>query len=204
MKLSRGVPSLLTVPILFVILGVAMLVPPAGVAQQNVGLTLQAPNAVAVQQFTDVVAVRELADGRTLLADRSENLLAIVDWDSGTTTPIGRVGDGPAEYRLLEDLFPLQGDSTLVVDPQSDRWLLLDGSRIVDIVTSGDPLNQLLSILSGGDSAGHLLGVRGYGRSGAYASVSTADSLLLLLADRGFGYENGGGGERIRHHAIYG
>ena len=84
--------------------------------------------------FSHITGVRELRDGRLLVADEKVFRLFVADWSSGQVLQVGRKGRGPAEYRGLLGLMPLAGDSTLVEDVGNERWLLLDGARIVATV----------------------------------------------------------------------
>src|SRR5688500_12239189 len=92
---------------------------------------LPAPNAKLDQEFTRIVAVRELADGRVLVSDAGERKLFLTDFTSGAASVIGQEGQGPEEYRSVGQLFALAGDSTLLVDQLGARWLLLHGAKIV-------------------------------------------------------------------------
>lgn len=77
--------------------------------------------------FSLIISVRELPDGRVLIADRKEKRLVVVSWSDGQTRLLGRVGRGPGEYRSLRQLLPLGSDSTLLVDTQQRRLLVIKG-----------------------------------------------------------------------------
>ena len=89
-----------------------------GVAQdgQVPRVTLSGPEASFAEPFSSIAGLRELADGRVLISDRLEVALRIVDLTKGSLEEIGHEGSGPGEYRMPDDLFPLPGDSTLLVD----------------------------------------------------------------------------------------
>ncbi|MEK7667933.1 MAG: hypothetical protein AAB409_04730 [Gemmatimonadota bacterium] len=176
------------------ILAAAVLALPATLAAQQADnaaaqarrIALRAPDAVAAVEFTRVTSVRELRDGSVLVANQPEGRLVLVQWGSAEAPVIGRAGDGPGEYRGVGWLYALAGDSTLFTDSYLDRWLLLDGPRIVATVVEQNTVNRLLRAqLSGADEFGHVLGVRGEVFPGrAPRTRDTADSLLLLLAGR--------------------
>ena len=58
-------------------------------------LTLDSPDRAFPQSFAIVQTVRELPDGRVLVADPLRRLLAIVDFDGGTMEPVGHEGTAP-------------------------------------------------------------------------------------------------------------
>ena len=158
----------------------------AGSGQQHRRMELPAADAVAEVGFTRVTSVRELGDGSVLVADHAEERLVLVQWRSGEVRIIGRVGNGPGEYRAVGWLYPLAGDSTLLTDSYSGRWLLLDGTRIAGTVSEQRPLNRLLPPqLFGADRMGQVLSV-----PEAVVPVRgpnarrKSDSLALILAER--------------------
>ncbi|MBT8398154.1 MAG: hypothetical protein KJN92_14375, partial [Gemmatimonadetes bacterium] len=54
--------------------------------------------------------------GRLLAADPLSQVLLRVDMGAGTADTLGGVGGGPGEYQQPDQVFPLPGDSTLLVD----------------------------------------------------------------------------------------
>ena len=170
-----------------VTIGVAALFfPGSGASQQGRPIVLRPVNAVSEEGFSKVSSVRELRDGSLLVADQGEQRLVRVTFDSNIVAVLGRIGDGPAEVRSAGWLYPLAGDSTLFTDSSMSRWFILEGSRIVETIAEHGTLNRLLlSELSGADEFGHVLGVRGSVFAGTGPRTrGTADSLVLLLADR--------------------
>lgn len=96
-----------------------------------VGVAQPGPAALAgVREFptpfTRIGSVRELRDGRVILADRREQSLMLLDWRSQGMQPIGRRGAGPREFELPDALVAVPGDSTWVWDAMNFRWLVLD------------------------------------------------------------------------------
>jgi hypothetical protein len=158
-------------------------------AQQPTGLALHPASAVfdvADDLFTAITSIRELSDGHVMVVDRSENRVALVNFARRRSTGVGRIGDGPGEYRQVGWLFALAGDSSLLTDAGSRRWLLLDGARVAQTVPSDQPLPRYLgSALAGADRSGRVLSIAPVSRvGGAPALRETADSLALLMAGR--------------------
>jgi hypothetical protein len=77
------------------------------------------------EDFGAIQTVRELADGRVLVADPLARSLYAVDMARGTRTVIGRQGQGPDEYMQPDAVWPLPGDSTLLVDLGNGRLVVL-------------------------------------------------------------------------------
>ena len=118
-------------------LGFALVVPwPQGAPTT---LRLGAPSAALDAEFVRIAGMRELADGRVLMADEAEKRLLVGDWKSRSVRPIGREGQGPGEYERPRNLFALAADSSLLVDALAGRWLLLAGDSIVETVPSSAP-----------------------------------------------------------------
>ncbi len=173
---------LLTTSVIF------LLVPARLSAQEAQVLFLPPADAVFSvpgKEFSGISSVRELADGRLLVADQSENRVRLVDWESLSSVSLFRTGDGPGEYRAVAWLYPLSGDSTLLTDRVSRRWYVLVGPRIVRTIAASEPLPGLLGpALNGSDDGGRVLGTRGQVYSTTLPpSHINADTLTLLLGD---------------------
>jgi hypothetical protein len=78
------------------------------------------------ESFGYVQSVRELSDGRLLVADPLGGLLVAVDLRTGAMEPVGREGGGPGEWRQPDAVFSLPGDSTLLIDLGNTRLSVLD------------------------------------------------------------------------------
>ena len=70
--------------------------------------------------------VRELPDGRVMVADPLGLILAILDMDSGEMEMLGREGPGPDEYRQPDAVHALPGGATLLVDLGNARLTVID------------------------------------------------------------------------------
>ncbi len=77
--------------------------------------------AALEQEFAVIQTVRELPDGRVLLADPLGQALVVLDMEAGTADTIGRVGEGPEEYRQPDAVWPLPGGGSLLVDLGNGR-----------------------------------------------------------------------------------
>lgn len=71
-------------------------------------------------------SVRELPDGRVMVADPLGLILAILDMDSGEMELLAREGAGPDEYRQPDAVHALPGGATLLVDLGNARLTVID------------------------------------------------------------------------------
>lgn len=155
---------------------------------QSVPLELKPATGASVFSFPSIRSVRELSDGRVLVASVSDPILAIVDLASGAVRQIGREGRGPGEYRDADRIHALGGDSSMVEDRRSRRWLYLDGDRFIATITTWRVGWQSPEI-AGIDRSGRLLELRAtrYGQS-TEAPVMlvrvNAESLAVLVHQR--------------------
>ena len=105
----------------------------APLAAQTVPVvSLSKPEAEFAEPFDQVTSVRELRDGRVIVADLLAKGVTLADFRSGSATAIGREGQGPGEYGFPTALVPLPGDTTLLVDPAQRRFLKIapDGKPV--------------------------------------------------------------------------
>ena len=86
---------------------------------------LTTPEAEFAESFDQILSLRELPGGRVLVTDLGPRTVVLANFTSGTVTPVGRSGQGPGEYQQPGDLIPARGDTTLVVDRASRRFLLI-------------------------------------------------------------------------------
>lgn len=125
-------------------------------------VTLGEPVAAWPEPFSLLAGLRELPDGRLLVSDGIEEFVAILDLESAEMRRIGRRGEGPGEYRTPDALFPLAGDSTLLVDLGNGRLTPIapDGSfgDPTPIARPPDPASggMLFLLPRGTDSQGRL------------------------------------------------
>lgn len=107
-----------------VALGVAVASP---LAAQGTPRTLPAPNATFEEPFSSVGVgtVRELSDGRLIVADARDKVVQRIDLRTGQAVAIGREGSGPAEFGMPLRVFGAPADTTLLFDPLNTRYLVI-------------------------------------------------------------------------------
>ncbi len=91
-------------------------------------IALDRPEAVWDEAFSLISTVRELPDGRLLVADPLGQVVMRLDLDAGVADTIGGVGEGPEEYRQPDAVWPLPGGRTLLVDLGNGRLTELDST----------------------------------------------------------------------------
>ena len=104
-------------------------------------------------------SVRELADGRLMVADPTEKRLEIIDFRTGNAVRLGRQGAGPGEWGLPLALSALGADTTLLYDPQNNRLLKIASSGAIADATIPLPAGRggfALGGARGSDSRGRL------------------------------------------------
>jgi hypothetical protein len=144
---------------------------------------LRPPVAALASEFSRVLSVRELLDGRVLVADAGDGRLVVARWGDGDIRSVGRIGQGPREFPRVRPLAPLADDSTLMVDVVSRRWTLLHADSVVRTVSPADAAYRL----SGGnvvgvDTLGHYLAL--VPRSQANESFGDSSWVLLIESAR--------------------
>ena len=95
--------------------------PSGGRGQLRVG----EPEVVFPEDFGAIQTVRELPDGEVVVADPLGKALYRLDMAAGIRTVVGREGQGPSEYLQPDAVWPLPGDSTLLVDLGNGRLAVL-------------------------------------------------------------------------------
>ncbi len=95
----------------------------AALPQQKIALTK--PDAEYAEPFTSIRGVRELANGKVLVADLQDKVVQVIDLVAGTAVKVGREGQGPEEYMLPMGLFGMPDGSVLLQDMGNRRFLPL-------------------------------------------------------------------------------
>ncbi len=155
-------------------------------AQQSISLSV----GTLGPEFKSVAAVRELADGRTLVIDSDERALFVVDWSTLQRRPVGRTGNGPGEYQYPGQLVALGADSTLLIDFQNGKWHFLNRDRFTMSLQRDDSTVSWFACGSmvGADSMGRLLALRGTRYPEQYQRVrcgsAVAESLVVIRVSR--------------------
>ncbi|MGH7466481.1 MAG: hypothetical protein ACRENP_00695 [Longimicrobiales bacterium] len=129
-------------------------------AQEPAERTLRLGPAIAQlsTEFTEILSITELADGRVLIADRREGTISVADLQSGQVTQVGRYGQGPGEYTSVSAIYSLGGDSSLMANLQSRRWLVFRGAMIARTLPPSAPaILATQGLVLGADASGMLL-----------------------------------------------
>ena len=82
-------------------------------AQQRSGAVperrLTTADARFPHSFSSIRGLRELPDGRVMVADGIDEVVMIADLRTGKGDTLGRVGQGPGEYKAPDALYALPG-----------------------------------------------------------------------------------------------
>lgn len=156
----------------------------ASFAQSPPVARLAAPTAALAEEFSVIASVRELSDGRVLVSDEKDGRLVIANFDNGSVVQVGRRGAGPGEYRQIGRIWPLAGDTTLLKEPFSPRWLLLNGGEVAATLGPGEAAVRIVgpNRLLGADTRGHLVWTQ-LGRD-ANGRPAPNDSLAVVRLSR--------------------
>ena len=133
------------------------------------------------EPFGYLSGIRELADGRVLVADPVGQVLLRIDMDAGTADTLGRQGRGPQEYNGPDQVFPLPGDSTLLVDLGNGRLIVIDPDGVfVEWIPTNPTTGKRRKRPEFVDGAGH---------SYFTALSNQSDSIPVYRFDRASGEE---------------
>lgn len=149
--------------------------------------TLGEVEAAYEDPFSVVSTVRELPDGRVLVADALGQVLIRLDLDAGVADTLGSVGEGPAEYRQPDAVWPLPGGLTLLVDLGNGRLTELSpelefgDTRPYAVGEIGPGRELVLAIPQGVDGQGRLY-FRSFGQMGSEMASDSAYIQRLDLA----------------------
>lgn len=143
------------------------------------------PTATFAEDFGNIQSVREMPDGRVLVADPFAKALYVVDLGAGTRAVIGSEGEGPGEYLQPDAVWPLPADSTLLVDLGNGRLVALGPDFSfgpTTPLTMGQlPAGLVLAVPQAVDALGRI-----YARSfGGGFGTTPPDSAAILRIDRG-------------------
>lgn len=145
------------------------------------GAKLRAPDARLREGLTAITSVRELSDGRVLITDPRERRVVLYDFKAANTTPIGRAGSGPGEYRNAAPITALAADSSIMIDGLARRWLLYFGAAVVGTVPVEASHLPRGAIIVGVDTIGSI------GLTVPGESPTGSDSARVLALSRGSG-----------------
>lgn len=135
-------------------------------------------------EFTQVISVRELADGSIMVVDEKDETVAILREGAVAPEFVSLRGRGPGEAWEMSRVWPLAADTSIMKDHSLHRLLLFVGARVVATLGAFDPLGRLATRerLIGADGRGGLYysAFRRDGRDRA----DIYDSTLVLRVDR--------------------
>ena len=136
--------------------------------------------------FSRVAWIRELTDGRVIIADQLEQRLLIADFRTGRLEDIARKGPGPGEFEYIDALIALGADSTLVEDRRSRRWLIFHATKAVATLSIPPSARAPNSFLRGAGPRGRLLDLQStaFRRSPGVPFTrgrQNAESLLVVI-----------------------
>ncbi len=83
------------------------------------------PDGESTEGFTNITSIRELPNGKVLVADINDKVVQLVDFSAGTVTRVGREGKGPGEYSMPSALLGLPDGTTLLNDLLNRRFLVI-------------------------------------------------------------------------------
>jgi hypothetical protein len=140
------------------LVGAALATAPLSICAQNApSIKLKPATAKLDEEFTSIVSVRELSDGRVLISDGRENRIVVADFTTGAVAQIGRTGSGPGEYQSAGVLYPIGGDSTLMIDLRGARWNLFDGAKLALALPPDAPIVAAIGrSITGADARGNV------------------------------------------------
>ncbi len=160
---------------------------PSGATAQEVRvLSVGEPAATYGEGLGSLRGVRELPDGRVLVADGLGQVL-IVWHPDGRADSLANTGQGPDEYRVPDGLFALPGGSTLLVDIGNTRLTEIGPDlafgETTPIAQSPPGPGMTLVIPTAVDARGLIY----FERRGRQMGGATIDSATIARFDRATG-----------------
>lgn len=107
-------------------------------------LEIGTPGATPAPEFQRIDGARRLRDGRIVVADGGAGTIRLFGPDGSPLWSVGRAGDGPGEYRMIESIGVGPGDSIWVFDFGLRRFTILAfGGETVRTVPLGGELSAV-------------------------------------------------------------
>jgi hypothetical protein len=129
-------------------------------AQATRAVRLDAAESAIERPFSGIIGVRELSDGRVLISDLIERIIFVGDFGTKTVAEVGRTGKGPGEYENPDRLYPVGGDSTLMVERRTSRWHVFHRASLVNTIAADDrAVTAVRRLVSGADARGNVIRV---------------------------------------------
>jgi hypothetical protein len=104
---------------------VTLLLATNGVAQNVPVRRLGKPLWTSADGFSTTPSIRELRDGSLIVVDAKDREVSLLSSSGTKVRVLGRRGAGPGEYRWPIAALPIPGDSTLIVDRELRRLIVL-------------------------------------------------------------------------------
>ena len=135
-------------------------------------------------EFTQVISVREFADGSVLVVDEHDETVAILRAGAAAPEFVVPRGSGPGEAWEMSRVWPLAADTSIMKDHSMRKLLLFVGARVAATVGAFDSLGRLAARerLVGVDLQGGLY-YSAFRRDGS-GRADIYDSTLVLRVDR--------------------
>lgn len=146
------------------------------------------------EPLSSVSRLVELRDSTVLVHDNRERRLVVLDFETNGARDVARIGAGPLEYRAVNALLRLPGDSILLWDGGNARTLLFTPDaravRATPLASMGSPGTALgRAIAREADASGRWYAVtRGVVLSNQ--TMRAADSAALVRIDPGTGRQD--------------
>jgi len=185
MTLEAVVSRMVSMRMAIMLMAAVLQKPPTLTAQHASDESLKPSNGKLTEGFSELTSVRELADGRVLLTDRIDNRVVVADFRTGRVMRIGRIGDGPREYRHAFPLFAIGGDSSVMTGFPKARWTLFRADSVVGTTAPMDPTVLATSFPYGMDRSGHVLTLADPPPRRLPSGQPVYDSTFLVLLTRG-------------------
>lgn len=99
-------------------------------AQVTTVRRLTPAEAEAEHTFERISSARELSNGGTIALDVLDDGIFVIDWATKTVTRVSRRGRGPGEYLEVGRIVALDGDTSVVEDPNLRRWYRMEGTSL--------------------------------------------------------------------------
>lgn len=152
-------------------------------AQQPAQLKLPAANASLREEFSSIVGVRELRDGRVLVSDSRETRVLVADFATNLVEKIGKAGQGPLEYIRAQQVWTVSADTGILFN-LPERWVIFVGAKLVATMAPDLPaVRATRPVVRGTDTLGHVLSALGIPPPPP-GGAKQVDSVGLVLVTR--------------------
>lgn len=152
---------------------------------QATSAVLRATDGSVSHQFRSVSSVRELSNGRVVVADGPSRLLFVADFATGDVAQIGQPGTGPGEYLGVSVVLSSGFDSSVIVDGARHTGVTLAGQRIVGALATSDLRARRGTILRGADDKGDAVAIVSANGGLSSGAAQPDSNYIVLIAPSG-------------------